>query len=82
MKNKVCVILLVCVMSMAAWAGTIATPYVAGDFQCKTPIFGRSNNPWDETRTTGGSTGGGAAALAFVLWRVVRRRRAPEEVAA
>ncbi len=44
--------------------GKTNLPVLAGDFQCKNPIFGRSNNPWDVTRTTGGSTGGGAAALA------------------
>jgi len=44
--------------------GKTNLPMLAGDFQCKNPIFGRSNNPWDETRTTGGSTGGGAAAIA------------------
>ncbi len=44
--------------------GKTNMPVLAGDFQCKNPIFGRSNNPWDVTRTTGGSTGGGAAAIA------------------
>lgn len=44
--------------------GKTNLPVLAGDFQCKNPIFGRSNNPWDVTRTTGGSTGGGSAAVA------------------
>ncbi len=28
------------------------------------PLYGRTLNPWDQTRTTGGSSGGGAAAVA------------------
>jgi amidase len=44
--------------------GKTNLPVLAGDFQCKNPIFGRSNNPWNQERTTGGSTGGGAAAVA------------------
>lgn len=44
--------------------GKTNLPVLAGDFQCKNPIFGRSNNPWNLERTTGGSTGGGAAAVA------------------
>ena len=28
------------------------------------PLYGRTLNPWDRTRTTGGSSGGGAAAVA------------------
>lgn len=35
-----------------------------GDFQTSNPIFGRTNNPWDISRTPGGSSGGAAAALA------------------
>ncbi len=41
-------------------------PYVT-DWQTSYPFFGRTNNPWDRTRTPGGSTGGGAAALAAGL---------------
>lgn len=39
----------------------------AADWQSANPLFGRTNNPWDLTRTPGGSTGGGAAALAAGL---------------
>jgi amidase len=39
-------------------------PELAGDWQSFNAIVGQTNNPWDLTRTPGGSTGGGAAALA------------------
>lgn len=53
-------------------AGTILLgktnlPPYATDWQTSNPLFGRTNNPWDRTRTPGGSTGGGAAALAAGL---------------
>lgn len=35
-----------------------------GDAQTYNTVAGTTNNPWDVTRTPGGSTGGGAAALA------------------
>ncbi len=44
--------------------GKTNLPVFAGDIQTDNPIFGRTNNPWDITRTPGGSTGGGAAAVA------------------
>lgn len=44
--------------------GKTNLPVLAMDVQTFNPIFGRTNNPWDLTRTTGGSTGGGAAAIA------------------
>jgi amidase len=50
-------------------AGTILlgmtnVPFMLADHQSYNDIFGQTNNPWDLTRTPGGSTGGGAAALA------------------
>ncbi len=44
--------------------GKTNTPYLAGDNQTFNRVHGRSNNPWDPTRTPGGSSGGAAAALA------------------
>ena len=37
------------------------------DVQASNPVFGRTNNPWDHSRTSGGSAGGGAAATAAGL---------------
>ena len=34
------------------------------DWQCCNDIFGRTNNPWNLSRTAGGSSGGSAAAVA------------------
>lgn len=44
--------------------GKTNTPTLAGDWQTYNPIFGTSNNPWDTSRSTGGSSGGAAAAVA------------------
>jgi amidase len=37
------------------------------DWQSDNPVYGRSNHPWDQSRTPGGSSGGGAAAVASRL---------------
>jgi amidase len=37
---------------------------LAMDMQADNPIFGKTNNPWDTSRTSGGSSGGCATALA------------------
>ena len=44
--------------------GKTNLPLAAYDWQCKHPVLGRANNPWDLSRTPGGSSGGTAAALA------------------
>ena len=44
--------------------GKTNLPELALDSQTNSPVFGRTNNPWDPERTPGGSTGGGAAAVA------------------
>ncbi|HYA99106.1 MAG TPA: amidase family protein, partial [Ktedonobacteraceae bacterium] len=47
--------------------GKTNVPPYTRDWQADNPVFGRTNNPWDLSRTPGGSTGGGAAALAAGL---------------
>lgn len=44
--------------------GKTNTPEMAGDEQTNSPLFGRTNNPWNIERTPGGSSGGSAAAVA------------------
>jgi amidase len=44
--------------------GKTNVAFMLGDFgQTANELFGVTNNPWDTTRTPGGSSGGGAAAL-------------------
>jgi len=45
--------------------GKTNTPFYAMDFQTFNEVYGTTNNPWDLTRTPGGSSGGAAAALAM-----------------
>lgn len=44
--------------------GKTNVPIYGGDFQSYNDVYGQSNNPWDTSRTPGGSSGGAAAALA------------------
>lgn len=44
--------------------GKTNVPLVLGDFQSYNEIYGQTNNPWDVSRTPGGSSGGAAASLA------------------
>lgn len=44
--------------------GKTNVPLALGDLQSYNDIYGTTNNPWDLTRTPGGSSGGSAAALA------------------
>jgi amidase len=44
--------------------GKTNTPVLAGDWQTFNGLYGTTSNPWDLTRTPGGSSGGAAAALA------------------
>ncbi len=44
--------------------GKTNLPAHAADIQTDNPLFGKTNNPWDQSRTVGGSSGGAAAALA------------------
>jgi amidase len=47
--------------------GNTNVPLMLGDWQSYNAIYGTSNNPWDPSRTPGGSSGGSAAALAAGL---------------
>ena len=43
--------------------GKTNLPAFAQDFQTYNDVFGQTNNPWDLSKTPGGSSGGAAAAL-------------------
>jgi amidase len=47
--------------------GKTNVPAWANDVQSYNEVFGASNNPWDVSRTVGGSSGGAAGALAAGL---------------
>ena len=47
--------------------GKTNVPVALADWQSFNPVYGTTNNPWDLTRTPGGSSGGAAAALAAGL---------------
>jgi amidase len=44
--------------------GKTNVPVALADLQADNPVYGRTANPWDTTRTCGGSSGGSAAAVA------------------
>ena len=44
--------------------GKTNVPVSLADWQSFNPVYGTTGNPWDTTRTPGGSSGGSAAALA------------------
>ena len=47
--------------------GKTNLPLYAGDLQSYNDVYGTTNNPWDESRSPGGSSGGAASALAAGL---------------
>jgi amidase len=47
--------------------GKTNVPLMLADWQSYNAVYGTTNNPWDITRTPGGSSGGAAAALAAGL---------------
>jgi amidase len=51
----------------AHFLGKTNVPTMLDDIQAYNPIYGTTNNPWNLTRTSGGSSGGSAAALAAGL---------------
>ncbi len=45
--------------------GKTNLPELAASPQCWSPLFGTTNNPWNQSLTSGGSSGGSAAAVAM-----------------
>jgi len=45
--------------------GKTNLPQLAAGIECWSPLFGRTNNPWNTALTSGGSSGGSAAAVAM-----------------
>ena len=51
----------------AVLTGATNVPVNLEDYQSDNPVYGRTSNPWDLSRTPGGSSGGAAASLAAGL---------------
>jgi amidase len=51
----------------AVVVGKTNVPMFLGDWQADSPIYGRTNNPYDLARTSGGSTGGAAGVAAGMV---------------
>jgi amidase len=51
----------------AVLLGKTNVPPMLADWQSANPVYGQTNNPWDLTRTPGGSSGGSATAIAAGL---------------
>jgi amidase len=47
--------------------GKTNVPTQLADLQCANPLYGRTVNPWDHSRSCGGSSGGSAASVAASL---------------
>jgi len=50
--------------------GKTNTPIYAADWQTYNSLYGTTSNPWDLTRTPGGSSGGSAPAVAAGITEV------------
>jgi amidase len=71
MRNNIAADDALCIQRLMA-AGAIVfgktnVPVDLADFQSYNEVYGTTGNPWDVTRTPGGSSGGAAAALAAGL---------------